>query len=53
MARSIKPTPILYGEDAIRFEMRMQNITPMPQSEREEQRRAYEWAKSRATFPML
>ena len=53
MARPIKPTPILYGEDAIRFEMRMQNVNPMSKSEREEQRRAYELFKSRATFPML
>jgi len=53
MARPIKPTPILYGEDAIRFEMRMKNVKPMPKREREEQRRAYELFKSRATFPML
>jgi len=53
MARPIKPTPILYGEDAVRFEMRMQNVKPMSKKEREEQRRAYEWAKAHATFPML
>jgi len=53
MARPIKPTPILYGDDALRFEMRMKNVKPMPKREREEQRRAYEFAKSRATFPML
>jgi len=53
MARPIKPTPIIYGEDAIRFEERMKNIIPMPKEEREEQRRAYELAKSRANFPML
>ncbi|GHT23293.1 hypothetical protein FACS189430_06340 [Bacteroidia bacterium] len=47
MARPIKPTPILYGEDAIRFEMRMQNVKSMPKREREEQRRAYEWFMSK------
>jgi len=53
MARPIKPTPILYGEDAIRFEERMKNIIPMSKEEREEQRRAYELFKARATFPTL
>jgi hypothetical protein len=53
MARPIKETPILYGEDAIRFEERMQNVRPMSIQEREEQRQAYEFVKSRATFPML
>lgn len=53
MARPIKPTPILYGKDAILFEKRMKKVKPMPKREREEQRKAYELFKSRATFPML
>jgi len=35
MARPIKETPILYGEDARRFEARMQNV----QKESSEQRK--------------
>ena len=35
MARPIKETPILYGEDAIRFEERMNNV----QKETPEQRK--------------
>jgi hypothetical protein len=50
MARPIKPTPVLYGEDAIRFELRMQNPPKISAAEREEQRAAYELAKSRANF---
>lgn len=53
MARPIKPTPILYGEDAIRFELKMQNVKPISPEKRKEQREAYEWAKAHATFPML
>jgi hypothetical protein len=48
MARPIKPTPILYGKDAIRFEEKMQNPAPISKEEREEQRKAYELFKSRA-----
>jgi len=50
MATPIKPTPVLYGDDAIRFEMRMQNPPVFSQHEREEQRKAYELFKSRADF---
>ncbi|GHU81111.1 hypothetical protein FACS1894145_8080 [Bacteroidia bacterium] len=53
MARPIKPTPILYGEDAIRFELKMQNVKPISPEKRKEMREAYELVKSRATFPML
>jgi hypothetical protein len=48
MARPIKPTPILYGKDAIRFEEKMRNPTPISQEEREEMKKAYQWAKERA-----
>ena len=37
MARPIKETPILYGEEARKFEMRMLNPTPVSQ-DREENR---------------
>jgi hypothetical protein len=52
MARPIKDTPILYGEDARRFTEAMENVVPLPKEEREKQKKAYEWFKSRAKFPM-
>jgi hypothetical protein len=48
MATPIKPTPILYGEDAIRFEKRMQNPPKISKEEKEEMERADELFKSRA-----
>lgn len=48
MARPIKPTPILYGKDAIRFEEKMKTQKPLSKEEREKQRKAYELFKSRA-----
>jgi hypothetical protein len=53
MARPIKDTPILYGEDARRFTEAMENVVPLTKEEREKQKKAYEWFKSRAKFPML
>ena len=50
MATPIKPTPVLYGEDAIRFEMRMQNPPRLSAEERAEQREAYAYFKSIADF---
>ena len=48
MARPIKPTPILYGKDAIRFEENMKTRKYLSKEEVEEQRKAYELFKSRA-----
>jgi hypothetical protein len=53
MARPIKDTPIISGEDARRFTEAMENVVPLPKEEREEIKKAYEWFKSRAKFPML
>jgi dsDNA-specific endonuclease/ATPase MutS2 len=50
MAREIAETPILRGKDAKRFREAMENITPLSKEEREEQRKAYEFAKQIATF---
>ena len=36
MAKPIKETPILYDEDAYRFEMAAQNVVPLPKEERKE-----------------
>ena len=48
MARPIKPTPILYGKDAIRFEENMKTRKYLSKEEVEEMNKAYELFKSRA-----
>ena len=53
MAREIAETPILFGEDAIRFEKEIANPKKISEKERREQRAAYELFKSRAKFPVL
>ena len=52
MARPIAETPILTGKDARRFDRAMKNLKPAPRKEILAQRKAYEWAKQRATFFM-
>jgi hypothetical protein len=52
MARPIKDTPIISGEDARRFLEAMENVVPIPEEEREKMKKAYEWSKSIATFPL-
>ena len=52
MARPIKETPVLHGKDAEVFAKRIQNPTPVSQSEKEEARKAYEAFKAISTFPM-
>ena len=52
MATPIKPTPILTGADSLRFAKAMENVQKIPREEREEQRKAYEWLKSIANFPL-
>lgn len=44
MARSIKETPILFGEDARRFEERMKNPPKETKEQREERLKNYEAA---------
>ena len=46
MARPIKETPILYDEDAYRFEMAAHNVVPLPEKEREAIRKDYEEVRS-------
>lgn len=50
MAKPIKETPVLYDEDAYRFEMAAQNVVPLPKEEREKIRRNYEEVKKHCTF---
>ena len=42
MAKPIKDTPELFGEDARRFEELISHPNPVPQEERERARKAYE-----------
>lgn len=44
MARPIKETPILFGEDARRFEERMKNPPKETKKQREQRLRDYETA---------
>ncbi len=52
MARPIKETPVLTGDDAVRFVMDSQNITPVSQEEKEEARRVYDYFASIANFTL-
>ena len=57
MAATAKPypfkeTPILFGDDAVRFEMEIENPVSVSAAERQAQADAYEYLRSIATFPM-
>ncbi|MDR3133339.1 MAG: hypothetical protein LBU42_04870 [Prevotellaceae bacterium] len=52
MARPIKETPILTGEDARRFEQRMKEIKPLSPEELKSMDKSYELFKKIATFPV-
>ena len=42
MAKPIKETPVLYDEDAYRFEMMAHNVQPLPKERQEEMWKIYE-----------
>ena len=50
MAKPIKETPVLYDEDAYRFEMAAHHVVPLPEEERERIKRDYEEVKKRCKF---
>ena len=50
MARPIEETPVLYGEDAVRFLNEMENVKSAIDEEKERVRKAYEMLKNIATF---
>lgn len=50
MAKPIKETPILYDEDAYRFEMAAHNVVPLSQEEKDEIWKVYEEMKKRCSF---
>ncbi len=49
MARPVKETPILYGEEARKFELRMQNVTRLPEERRAKIFADYEFMRNRGT----
>ena len=52
MAKPIKETPILYDEDAYRFEMAVHNVVPLSQEEKDEIWKVYEEMKARCAFTL-
>lgn len=50
MAKPIKETPELYGEDAVRFESLIATPKPVSEEEKERARKAYETMKSISNF---
>lgn len=52
MARPIKETPVLRGQDAELFARRMESVGRASANEIEEARRAYESLKAISTFQM-
>lgn len=50
MARPIKETPELYGQDAERFEKLISHPRPVSKQERDRAQRAYEVMKSISKF---
>ena len=47
MARPIKETPILYGEEATKFEIRMLNPNQLSPEQQEQIQQDYEFLRSR------
>lgn len=52
MAKPIKETPVLYDEDAYRFEMAAHNVVPLPEDRVEEILTTYEKVKQLCTFSL-
>jgi len=52
MAKPIKETPILYDEDAYRFEMAAHNVVPLSQEEKDEIWKVYEEMKKCCRFTL-
>ena len=52
MATPIAETPILFDEDALRFEERMNNVKPASPERRARIKRALEEFRKIATFPL-
>lgn len=52
MARPIKETPTLYGEDARRFAYAVEHPRKVTAEEMRRMKESFEWMKSIATFPL-
>ena len=52
MSQPIKETPVLYGEDARRFERSMKELKPMPPERKAEMDKHYAIFKQIAQFPL-
>jgi len=52
MAKPIRETPVLTGEDALKFEMSSLSVSPASKEEKEEAKRAYEFFQTVATFTL-
>ncbi len=52
MAKPIKETPILTGEDAARFREAAESVVPVTQAEKDRIERVYEEFKLIADFPL-
>lgn len=52
MAKPIKETPLLTGEDATRFECATIEFVPASKEEKEEAQKAFDFFSSIATFNM-
>lgn len=52
MAKPIKETPVLYDEDAYRFEMEVHNVTPLSEERQEELFRTYEEVRQCCSFAL-
>ncbi len=52
MARPIKETPVLTGEDAIRFWEAAENVEPVSQEDKDKANEIYEKYKLAADFPL-
>ena len=52
MAKPIKETPVLYDEDAYRFEMAAHNVVPLTEEERAERLEAYERLSKKVSFAL-
>ena len=52
MAKPIKETPVLYDEDAYRFELAARNVVPLPKEKQEEIWEAYSRLKAKCTFAL-
>lgn len=52
MAKPIKETPVLTGDDAVRFEYDSINLIPVSEEEKDQAKQAFDYFSSIATFSL-